>query len=66
MYIKHDRIKDTYKVFTTLSALSKKGGIPYDTLTHHFSRLKKGRMVTKDANVIIKVKPIKNSRKWKY
>lgn len=63
MYIKHDRINDKYHLYTTLAALSEKSGIPYGTLQNHFSRRKANRMVTRDANVIIKVKPIKNRRK---
>lgn len=63
MYIYHDRLKDNYKAFTTLTALSNAVGIPYDTLMNHFSRDKLKRYTTKKAEVIVKTPLIKSKRK---
>lgn len=63
MYILHDRLIDKYTAFSTLQALSDKSGIPYNTLINHFSRLKKDRYVTRDAEVVIRTDLVKKTRK---
>tara|TARA_R100000951_G_scaffold37874_1_gene32223 strand:- start:400 stop:594 length:195 start_codon:yes stop_codon:yes gene_type:complete len=64
MYIHHNKTKDTYQIYTALTTLSKEEGIPYETLRHHFTKLKAERYdrTLKPEGLIIKNEPIKIKR----
>lgn len=65
MYIYHDRINDVYTPYGNLKILADETGISYHTLQNHFTRAKKGRYITKDAEVIVKSQLIKSKVKKK-
>lgn len=65
MYIYHDRINDVYTPYGNLKILADETDISYHTLQNHFTRAKKERYITKDAEVIVKSKLIKSKVKKK-